>query len=58
MAKKNSDYLGMKGIYKKAPKGWPVPRINVPYEEPKMPELVIETDKVSVRQSKGGLSKN
>ncbi|MEK6582575.1 MAG: adenylyl-sulfate kinase [Nitrospirota bacterium] len=46
-----------KGIYKKGAKGWPVPGINVPYEEPKMPELVIETDKVSVRQSKGIIKK-
>lgn len=46
-----------KGIYKKGAKGWPVPGVRAPYEEPKKPELVIETDKVSVRQSKGIIKK-
>jgi len=46
-----------KGIYKKGAKGWPVPGMNVPYEEPKKPELTIETDKVSVRQSLGIIKK-
>jgi adenylylsulfate kinase len=40
-----------KGIYKKGAKGWPVPGINVPYEEPKNPELTIETDRLSVKES-------
>ncbi|TAL28288.1 MAG: adenylyl-sulfate kinase [Nitrospirae bacterium] len=40
-----------KGIYKKGAKGWPVPGLNAPYEEPKKPELVIETDKVSIKES-------
>jgi len=31
--------------------------MNVPYEEPKKPELTIETDKVSVRQSLGIIKK-
>ena len=40
-----------KGIYMKGAKGWPVPGLRAPYEEPKKPELVIETDKVSLRES-------
>lgn len=39
------------GIYAKAKKGWPVPGISVPYEEPKNPELVIETDHTGIRES-------
>ncbi len=40
-----------KGIYKKGKAGWPVPGVRVPYEEPKKPEVVIETDKVPLRES-------
>ncbi|KAF0144611.1 MAG: adenylylsulfate kinase [Nitrospirae bacterium] len=40
-----------KGIYKKGAKGWPVPGLRAPYEEPEKPELVIETDKVSLKES-------
>src|SRR3989338_4087669 len=40
-----------KGIYKKGAKGWPVPGMNVPYEEPRKPELTIEKDVVSVNES-------
>ncbi len=39
------------GIYAKAKKGWPVPGISVPYEEPENPELVIETDHTGIRES-------
>ena len=46
-----------KGIYMKGAKGWPVPGVRVPYEEPKKPELVIETGKVSVRESLGIIRK-
>ncbi len=35
-------------IYEKGEKGWPVPGVNVPYEEPVNPELVIESDNTSV----------
>ncbi|MGA2193560.1 MAG: adenylyl-sulfate kinase [Nitrospirota bacterium] len=34
------------GIYKKAEAGWPVPGVNMPYEEPLKPELLIECDKL------------
>lgn len=40
-----------KSIYKKGAKGWPVPGVRVPYEEPRNPELVIETDVVSIEES-------
>ncbi len=40
-----------KEIYKKGVDGWPVPGVSAPYEEPNNPELVIETDKVSVDDS-------
>lgn len=29
-------------VYKKGRQGWPVPGVNVPYEEPEAPELVID----------------
>ncbi len=32
-------------IYKKAKDGWPVPGVNVPYEEPLYPEIVISTER-------------
>ncbi len=34
-------------IYDKGRAGWPVPGINVPYEEPERPELLIDTEKES-----------
>ena len=40
-----------RGIYKKGAKGWPVPGIQAPYEEPKNPELVIETNVVPIEKS-------
>ncbi len=38
-----------KDIYRKGAAGWPVPGVSVPYEEPLDPELVIETDKTSLK---------
>jgi len=40
-----------KGIYKKGAKGWPVPGVRAPYEEPENPEVMIETDKVNIDES-------
>lgn len=40
-----------KDIYKKGAKGWPVPGMVVPYEEPLNPEIVIDTDKTSLEDS-------
>lgn len=38
-------------IYKKGEKGWPVPGINVPYEEPLKPDLIIDSDKMTFEES-------
>lgn len=38
-------------IYRKGKEGWPVPGVNVPYEEPEQPELVIDTEIVSPREA-------
>jgi adenylylsulfate kinase len=38
-----------KDVYKKGAAGWPVPGVSVSYEEPLRSELVIETDKVSLK---------
>ena len=38
-------------IYKKGEEGWPVPGVNVPYEEPLIPDLIIHTGKTSVREA-------
>ena len=37
-----------KDIYRKGAAGSPVPGVSVPYEEPLRPELVLETDKMSI----------
>lgn len=34
-----------KGIYKKGEEGWPVPGVNVPYEEPEEPDIIIDAEK-------------
>ena len=39
------------GIYKKGEKGAPVPGVNVPYEEPLNPELIIDTEKISPEEA-------
>jgi len=45
------DALAPKGIYKKAGAGWPVPGVNVPYEEPLKPELTIDTSALSSEEA-------
>jgi adenylylsulfate kinase len=40
-----------KDIYKKGSAGWPVPGVQVPYEEPLNPEIIIDTDKLSVEDA-------
>lgn len=46
------DTLGApEGIYRKGAEGWPVPGVKVPYEEPVNPELLIEVDRTSVRDT-------
>ena len=46
-----------RGIYKKGSKGWPVPGIQAPYEEPRKPELAIETDVATVKESVKSIKK-
>ena len=38
-----------KDVYKKGAAGWSVPGVSVPYEEPLRSELMVETDKISLR---------
>ncbi|MBA4349093.1 MAG: adenylyl-sulfate kinase [Thermodesulfovibrio sp.] len=40
-----------KDIYKKGSAGWPVPGVQVPYEEPPNPEIIIDTDKLSIKDA-------
>jgi len=39
-----------KEIYQKGKAGWPVPGVNVPYEEPVKPDLVLETARMTMRE--------
>ena len=43
-------------IYEKAKKGSHVPGINTAYEEPLEPEVVVESDKMSVEESAGKIT--
>ena len=38
-------------IYKKGEKGWPVPGVKAPYEEPLAPEIIIDTRETSVQDA-------
>lgn len=38
-------------VYLKGEQGWPVPGVNVPYEEPLHPELTIDTEHTSVQDA-------
>ena len=40
-----------KDFYAKGEKGWPVPGVNAPYEEPLSPEIVIDIEAVSVEDA-------
>jgi adenylylsulfate kinase len=40
-----------KDIYKKGRAGWPVPGVNVPYEEPEHPELIIDAEQESAEEA-------
>ena len=55
--KGRQDGLTPVDIYEKAKKGWPVPGINVPYEEPEVPELVLDCEKMSAGEASGILLK-
>lgn len=45
-------------IYKKGESGWPVPGMNVPYEEPISPEIIIETSSTSVEAATNIISEH
>jgi adenylylsulfate kinase len=38
-------------IYSKGKKGWPVPGVSVSYEEPVDPEVLLESGKISVKET-------
>ncbi|HDH06498.1 MAG TPA: adenylyl-sulfate kinase [Nitrospirae bacterium] len=44
------------GIYEKGKAGRPVPGINVPYEEPCEPELIIDTEKETPEEAAGKIA--
>jgi len=44
------DESSPRDIYKKAERGAPVPGVVIPYEEPLKPELIIDTDRVSIEE--------
>jgi adenylylsulfate kinase len=46
--KRSKTHAAPKDIYKKGSKGWPVPGMVVPYEEPIKPEIVLDSDKSPV----------
>ncbi|MBI4684912.1 MAG: adenylyl-sulfate kinase [Nitrospirae bacterium] len=49
--KRIKSHKAPRGIYKKGLRGWPVPGVRVPYETPKKPEVIIETDQLPVKES-------
>ena len=38
-------------VYRKGGEGWPVPGVSAPYEEPVSPDVLIETDRVSIAEA-------
>jgi adenylylsulfate kinase len=40
-----------RGIYQKGEKGWPVPGVNAPYEEPLAPDIIIDTGETTVQDA-------
>lgn len=47
-SKRKKRFGAPSNIYLKGRAGWPVPGINVPYEEPLNPDVIIETDRITV----------
>jgi len=45
------DAFAPKGIYAKAGSGWPVPGVNVAYEAPLTPELVVDTGAMTLDEA-------
>jgi len=46
-AQRHETHGAPRDIYAKGKKGWPVPGVNAPYEEPMRPEIVIDMESVS-----------
>ena len=44
-------------IYSKGEKGWPVPGMNAPYEEPLAPDIIIDTGKTTVPEAVEAISR-
>jgi adenylylsulfate kinase len=42
-------------VYEKGRKGWPVPGMGAPYEEPLNPEITIDTDSVPIEEGIKGI---
>jgi len=42
-----------KEIYRKGGRGWPVPGLNAPYEEPENPEVMIDTSATDIGETVG-----
>ena len=38
-------------IYKRGGEGWPVPGLNVPYEEPLGPEIIVDTGQTTIQEA-------
>lgn len=50
-AARQDTHAAPKDIYGKARAGWPVPGVNVPYEEPERPELVIDNGRLTGKEA-------
>jgi len=49
--KRTETHGAPRDIYAKGERGWPVPGLSAPYEEPENPELLIETDRLSLPEA-------
>jgi adenylylsulfate kinase len=49
--KRSKRFMAPKDIYKKGAEGSPVPGMVAPYEEPLNPEVIVDTDKLSLEGS-------
>lgn len=46
-----------RAIYEKGTAGWPVPGVNVPYEEPLNPDVTIDTEEFSAAEAADAISR-
>lgn len=49
--KSRVDEFAPRDVYKKGEAGWPVPGVNVPYEEPLSPELAIDCARLTPQEA-------